>query len=262
MNLHNSMILNPGSKFIVNEKTVDSTFGPGTTGFISYVKGVDQDFSNVAYFEVIIIKRGKNGKDRLDVGEISVPIFDIDCESLNKVMPDEKRKYYVHIEPVKQEPSVMYFNDLDFLAWALSYSKYVHKLNTKVRNVSVWPQSTDDMLNTIINMNEYYNDDPPFMLTNYASTQSRIDFLESVRKIEATLSKLAISYISKTSDLELNAIKYIYTNTGEKFKSDIMVNTYNYFEERKRTIQRIDMINRNPEILKIKKQIKDALSWS
>jgi hypothetical protein len=34
-----SQIFNTGTKFVVTDDSVDGTFGSGTTGFVSYVKG-------------------------------------------------------------------------------------------------------------------------------------------------------------------------------------------------------------------------------
>ena len=42
-------IFTTGRKFVVTDETVDGVFGPGTTGMMSYIKGVDTTCPNVLY---------------------------------------------------------------------------------------------------------------------------------------------------------------------------------------------------------------------
>ena len=92
-----SNIVRPGIMFQVIKPTKDSIFGIGTTGFIGYVKGQDQDFPNVVFYEVIRTRRGKSGKARLESGEISTPIFFPKYKDLETVFPKIDRKHFIFI---------------------------------------------------------------------------------------------------------------------------------------------------------------------
>lgn len=200
----NSQIFSPGTKFIVTENTKDNTFGPGTTGFISYVKGHDQDYSNVVYLQTVILKRGKNGKKRLDNSELSTPVFDIEDENLVKVMPEEKRRYYVHIEPVIYcEKDVLNMTDMDFIGWSHCQSMYVNKLSRRSSLMNSWPEDGNHYLNKILNINEFFTED---IINEYSGNEFRQKFTKIIRILEATLVKSALIYLVKTSEIEKRAI--------------------------------------------------------
>jgi len=200
----NSQIFDIGTKFIVTDDTKDGTFGPGTTGFLSYVKGHDQDYSNVVYLNAVILKRGKTGKKRLDNNELSTPIFDIRDDNISKVMPEEKRRYYVHIEPVPLcKSSIQNLSDIDFIAWSHAWAMYVYKLSTRAKHIKSWPEDADHFLNRILNINEYYSED---MEGEQASKALREKFINSIRILESTLVRCALLYRVKVADLETRAI--------------------------------------------------------
>lgn len=133
-------ILRPGTKFVVTPDSVDNCYGPGTTGFISFVKGRDNKFPNVVYYEVVIVRRGKTGKQRIEIGEISTPVFNIDQFPDAKVeMPEEKRKFYVNIEK-SDDACVTEMMPINFLGWVASQCQYLTKLNSRVKQPEVWPK--------------------------------------------------------------------------------------------------------------------------
>ena len=62
-----SGVMISGAKFTVSDDSTDGTFGPGTTGFMAFVKGKDKDYSNVFFKRAVITRRGKTGKPRINV---------------------------------------------------------------------------------------------------------------------------------------------------------------------------------------------------
>jgi len=204
-----SSIFKPGTKFVMSEETTDSVVGPGTTGFVSHVKGVDHDYTNVVYFEAVIIKRGKSGKERLDVIELSTPIFDIDNEELRKSMPEERRKYYTHIDQVQNKTNLLNVDKIEFMGWVLAYSRYVHKLSTKTNQIEAWPQDPNDIMNIMVHLNNYYDDSPNSVLENYAHKNIRGPIILNIRKREALLVKCSLSYLFKLANIEYQALNYI-----------------------------------------------------
>jgi hypothetical protein len=252
-----SKIFNTGTKFIVTDETKDSTFGPGTTGFIAYVKGHDQDYSNVIYLNTVILKRGKTGKRRIDNSELSTPIFDFKDDNLTKVMPDEKRRYYVHIEPVLPcEGTIQDMSNMDFLGWAHAQAMYIHKLSTKAKHIMSWPRDIDHFLNRVLSINEYYGEDLNDELTNNAFREK---FTKSIRILESTLVKGSLQYMIKVSDIERRAI----TDLCEKGLGDphVMEESLGLFTKKQNSLQTLALGHGNKEMAVIVKEAKSGMSW-
>mgnify|MGYP006304685681 CR=1 FL=1 len=206
----NSHIFNTGTKFVVTDETTDGSFGPGTTGFVSYVKGKDRDFSNVVYLKAAIVQRGKTGKERLDFCEISTPIFEIPDQDMATFMPDEKRRYYVHIKHAEDSVrSIVDMEEIDFLGWALSYAQYVFKLNSRAKRISVWPQDNNAVCNKMLNLCEYYAEDADHTKESMANIAARHSFVQNIRMQESTLVKCCLSYMMKVAQIEAQAINAI-----------------------------------------------------
>lgn len=222
--LLNSNILSPGTKFTVTDDSVDSTIGPGTTGFISHVIGHDQDYVNVVYMRTTLIKRGKLGKERLDTGEMSVPVFDIKSDDMFKIMPDEKRRYYVHIEPlVPSYAAVEEMSDIEFIAWAQACAAYVRKLHGKAKQMTAWPTDGGDILNRMHNIVSYYGEDAETTKKEYGSKDIRDSFVRAFRLMESILIKCASAYKMKTIEIEERALNEINSQGVATNQKDIIL---------------------------------------
>lgn len=204
-----SQLFHHGTKFTVTDRSEDGTYGPGTTGFVSYVKGFDQDFPNVAYLVVSIIRRGKGGKLRVENAEISTPIFDIENDVLKENMPDEKRRYYVHIEP---QPNPATLNDMlpvDFIGWAYAVSMFVNKLSRCAKHFKPWPNSSKHVLNRALNAGDMWQESETQAVEILSHLEFREDFTREVRIMESTLVKSSLAYLSKIAGLEEAAAGHI-----------------------------------------------------
>jgi hypothetical protein len=204
-----SQFLRHGSKFIVTDQSEDSTYGPGTTGFVSYVKGFDQDFPNVAYLVVSIVRRGKGGKLRVERSEISTPIFEFDNAALKEHMPDEKRRFYVHIE---QQPNPSHVNEMlpvDFIGWAFAVSMFVNKLSQCSKHFKPWPNSSTHVLNRALNAAEIWSESEGQAVEILGNIEYRETFTRAARMMESTLVKSSLGYMSKITALEVAALEHI-----------------------------------------------------
>lgn len=254
-----SQIFNTGTKFIVTDDTKDSTFGPGTVGFVSYVKGHDQDYSNVVYINAAVIRRGKTGKKRIDFSEMSTPIFDFKDENLTKVMPEEKRRYYVHIEPVlPYEDRIQKMSDIDFLGWAHSQARYVQKLSTRAKHVAVWPSDSGSILNRILNINENFSEDMDDSLTNAVTREK---FSRNIRMLESTLVKSALLYMCKVSELEKRAIADLCQEGLNIGNPATMEQTLHMYKKKKDALQTLMVNHGNKAMLEDVKKVANGMSW-
>jgi hypothetical protein len=205
----NSNIFNTGTKFVVNQRTEDTAIGPGTTGFISYVMGRDRDYSNVVHIQAVVTKRGKAGKERIELCEMSTPIFDIEDDSMKKIMPEEKRKNYVHITPEPRPGRLFDLCDIDFLGWGYAYTKFLRQLSSKAKHINPWPGDGDHILNVLYNIQDYYSEDAQETKKRYTTPDKKIELIECVRKLESSLAVCSLLYKVKITQLEYIAVKSI-----------------------------------------------------
>jgi hypothetical protein len=259
-----SQVFSTGTKFVVTEKSVDGTYGPGTTGFVSYVKGRDRDYPNVVFLRVVVTKRGKSGKERFDRGELSTPIFDFKSKHLADYLPDERRRYYVHIEPDGAMPSnVMALSDIDYLGWANAYARYVYKLNSRARHMSVWPGGNKDPLNKILHLHDYYAEDPEYTKAEYAGEVLRQEFVRRIRVMEATLVRCCLAYMLKVSQTEANAISDLFKRTTKEAPigpKTVLKATQTSYSEKSHSLEVLTMAHGKSGT--VAENIAKSVSWS
>jgi hypothetical protein len=232
-----SSIMNSGAKFTVADDSTDGTYGPGTTGFMAFVKGKDRDFKNVFYLRGVITKRGKSGKDRIDIVEISCPVFDFGAGNklFRKVMPDEKRKYYVHIEPVPFGENLLKMPDLDFMGWAAAQTQFMHKLSGRAQHFSPWPSNPNNVLNRLFHITDYWAESQKNCREAFASPGARQDIISRLRIMESSLVRCALSYLSKVGEIEYFAAKSLFDGWSSDFKLTTKTelrNTVKVFEKK------------------------------
>lgn len=240
-----SNILSTGNKFIITDKSVDSTFGPGTIGIMHYVKGVDTAYTNVVYIQATILRRGKHGMPRLDTNIISFPIFKL--KDMNSaIMPDKKRKHYVYIEPKTNTFRTIYeMSDLDYLGWGTSWINYLTRLSHHAKPFYV-ELMNKNIIGKMLNITNLWKTDPQHTIDVYCSNEARRVFINQMRIIESIFVKCSISYMLKVSELELKTIKYLATHNV--YNKKILNETYSVFAKKYANLKILE--NRNSYILK------------
>jgi len=217
-----SNILRPGEKFIITDKSTDGKFLPGSTGFISFVKGFDQQFINVAHFMVVMTKKGKTGKERIEMGDLSAPIFEVDLPDDKFTMPGPDRKFFTRIEHITNNTDNVKEMDIyDLMGWVFSRTRFLHKLHSKTQYIKVWPNS--NALATAMELPSHFSDNAS-RTTEYYTRPDVIDELVTVLgKTEARMAKCSIDYMHKTASLELEAIRNLFNFYASKgVTSEIM----------------------------------------
>jgi hypothetical protein len=165
-------------------------------------------------------------------------------------MPDEKRRYYVHIEPIDLNVnSVRLLSHIDFIGWAYSQVLYIHKLSSKAKHITIWPSDAHDILNRIFNLPEYYSEDSEFTKMEYGSEENRERFIRSVRLMESTLVKCSLSYMVKVAELERWAIDDLYAQGIGGKQKETMTATSKYFVEKKATFKGLEALHGKKELV-------------
>lgn len=244
-----SNIVQTGTVFEVIAPTKSTTFSVGTKGVISYVEGYDKDFRNIVYYKVIIMRRGKGGKKRIELEQVLMPVFVPECSNLKCILP-KTNKQFMFVDMNKQfiEQNVFGFDDHLFLAWAYAYGKYLHKLHSMTGKYKIWPGDKNCVLNTINNIQEKFVDDQANALNVYASNKFRKLAITEIRLFEATLSRCVIDYLRKLANLEKNAISAIISNHKKIKINDISL----YKQFLKSTV--IDKIDVFKKALKVREE--------
>ena len=252
-----SNILSTGNKFVVTEKTADGTFRPGTTGIISYIKGIDTGCSNVVYLTAVILKRGKTGRSRLDLEQVSTPIFNFETMGSSGIMPDKKRKRYIFTEPCPQRDHTIHEMDgLEFLGWSLAWTLYLQKLSKCTKPFCIWPRKNGDIMNKMLNISSFWYENSEHTIENFCSSQQRNKFINRMRILESTLINCSLAYMIKVTESEVNAADYLihHNNKAKVCNIEELYNTYRVFKEKHKNLRALDRKNKSS----LKKGVKPA----
>jgi hypothetical protein len=259
-----SQIFQTGTKFVVSPESEDSVLGAGSVGFMSYVKGRDQDYGNVVYLSFVNTQRGKSGKPRLEAQDLSTPVFILDDKERNSILPDTKRKLFVAgIEPVEfKTNTVMDMTDMDFLGWAFASVRFLRKLNTRSRRISAWPEE-DVLLDGFVRLDQHFTEDPDFTRQNFTNPGMRKAFVEKIRVIESTLTKCSLSYASRVAEIEEHAAKTIRSSKLKIASEKVITNTLQFYGNKRKGLSTLYSLKGGGSVSNnTLKSLTKSLSWS
>ena len=206
-------LVGPAKRFVVSGDSTDTTFGPGSVGFISHIRGGDTDFPNLIYVAASVIRRGKTGKERLEIAELCIPLFDSNDDALKTFWPaeNEKRKSLIRIEPPHSETTVNVssMSDIEFLGWSNSVAVFLEKLLTSSAKIkSISPENQNE-LSRLVGLPERFGYDPNETKTEYCSIKSRLAIVKTLRQIEPTFSRCVAIYRKKVASMQLDIANLI-----------------------------------------------------
>jgi len=207
-----------GDKFVVTEEVKDTTFTPGTTAFMSYMREPDMDYQDVIRIKMVVVRRGKGGMERLNFNSALIPVFkDPKMLEHDDYLP-VGRKYYIHIEKEpKGSPDILKMEALDFLGWACARAinlKYITNSMAKKGAPKLWPSSPSSALNAASRFCEYFENNKTSTITEFADNQDfRELFVNELRVLEAASVKCGIIYHKQVVSAILNSARFmVYTN--------------------------------------------------
>ena len=257
-----SNLLEPGAMFKVTDEAKDSNIYPGSLGFISFVRGIDESYQDVAKVAVIIIRRGKTGKPRVMTATICVPVFFVDHKGFRKLLPESgSKKYFMHIERYRPiATDLMAWTPVEFLGYATAISRRIKHMSDQCRHKK-WPEAKSHPINVMKRMPDYFEEDPEHYMNNFASEEFRDNFLQEARKMSSSLVRMQIHLDMTRVDTEINAAEFLlFTNKGEfipddaedkaneyKFMDDntILKNTVSFHKKLKSDIEKLYKDKRN-----------------
>jgi len=217
--------------FQVTNKFKDNTLSPGSLGFVSFIRGVDESYQDVAKVVSIIIRRGKTGKARLMYVDLYVPIFTVDHKGFRKLLPESgARRYFTYTErysPIAGD--IMKLNGLEFLGYATAMSKRIKYMSDQCKHRK-WPEAKSNPINVLKRLPEHFEDNPvEVMLEKYANQSFRKGFVEEIRRLTSSLVRVHLQLEIIKAKTELNAAEFLlFTNRGEFISKDAEDKTNEY----------------------------------
>ena len=217
-----SKLLEPGAMFTVTDAVKDSSFPPGSLGFVAYINGIDDSYQDIARMNTVMIRKGKTGKARILKTVLHVPIFYVDHEGFNKLLPEDgQRKCYVHIERhMSPTMNLMEIAPLMFLGYAVALSRRVKHMSDQCKHRK-WPETKSHPINVMRQLPGYFEEDPDGLIEKYSTEPFRVNFINSARHMVSSLIRMQIQLDLSRASTEINAAEFlIFTNKGEFIPAD------------------------------------------
>jgi len=225
-----SNLLEAGAKFIVTDAVKDKTLLPGSVGFISFTRGVDESYQNLSKTSVIIIRTGKGGKSRIMSATICNPVFFVDDKSFIKLMPESgTKKNYVHIErDLPMSFNVRNLPPLEFLGFAVAIARRIKHMSDQCKHKK-WPEAKDHPINMMKRLPDYFEEDPESFLAKYSQPEFIEEFILEARRMVSSLIRVQIQLDMTRANVEANAAEFLlFANIGEFIPKDAEDKTNEY----------------------------------
>ena len=234
-----------GTKFIVTPEVKGNSFTPATIGFIAYMTETDRDYQNVANVKVVLTRRGKGGQKRINIHDISIPVFTSEEMLKHENYLPIDRRSYSHIEAMPfDEHDLFGIIPLDFLGWACSYAAYLRHLAFNIsypRGISnkLWPRE-NNVLEEVFSLSHRFEENPEQFLRHYEEKDFRIAFISKAREVESILIKCSISHKSAVISAILNSAHFLKYTNEEYYKVEdekLVKNTINFYEKQYKEVK-------------------------
>lgn len=203
-----SCLYKPGTRIVVTPKSKNGSFPPGTTGFMSRIKTMANNPSVVASFA--IIRKGKTGKDRLDINDMTFPLTEVEEPFfLNTVFGENRKGGPVSIKSSNSKNvDSNKLSTLEFLAWSISCVTYLKHIS-KSAKYTFWPEANDHPLSQIMRAKNKYYDEPDFYLEKVESAKYRSTIVNAIREMESQLVQAGKMYMATVSTLKQQSIQFV-----------------------------------------------------
>ena len=191
-------IVCPAERFKVSPLISNNIFKPGTLGFFSHYKRCLSNAHTLAEAKVVVIRRGKSGKHRLDYNTLSFPtvFFADDTYIYNYLEKHNSHPYTVVMEPAPmQNIKLKSLGRLDFLGWALAKVMFLRNIDRNYMQYSFWPKKQTNILNIFKDSISQQGSErlEEFELM-FAAPQSRLVAITAIREMESTLARAMSAY--------------------------------------------------------------------
>jgi len=241
-------------KFRISDKIKNPAHLSGSMGFISYLDGLDDSYQNVADINTVIIRKGKTGKERLFFCKLRIPIFVFDGKQFAKILPTiENRRNFVYIDRENDQLfNLMDTDSLDFIGWATAMSSKLKLMSSRCKH-SRWPSGNKNPVNKMLQLPDYFGDDPLAKLEFFGNPDFRHEFLNEARVMYSSMVKIHLEREKIKAGCELNASEFLeFTNKGKFLEKKNAENEYKFTDDNallERTIKHYKAAKKDIEVL-------------
>ena len=203
------LIPKPGTVFYVTDYIKNNLFPCGTIGVLSYIAPKNSTMWRAI---VVIIRRGKNGKRRIERATLSIPVFNSECIAIKDSYTSKNQS--IHIRPVYSPwKDIVDYSDMEFLGWLNSYTWHLYNIANIAIN-SCWFQGDNRAIREMFNLNlNFTPKNENKIIENECNPLKRLSLISRVR--EAELSLLRCLYI-----YQYDIYRNLYANlSDERFYS-------------------------------------------
>jgi len=192
----------PGTKIVSIRDPKCGLFSPGSVMYFSHMeRNMDQQACLVRC-KLVVIKRGKTGKPRLDYCAITIPLVWATDTKLQELIEAVANANGVDFNIVVYEPTnegnanLKYVTDLDFLAFVLSKVMFLNHIN-KLNNYNFWPKTPNFILNIFKDViaKSSLDDLTKNMVNTLTTVKARSEVLNELRFLEALLQQQVTLYM-------------------------------------------------------------------
>lgn len=231
-----------GTKFIIGTDIKDSTFQPGSIGYLSFVLGSDCECPNIMYYNTVIVRRGNKGKLRIEQNMLLAPIFKLPGVPIDFLIPhNAERKYFVDIQPFilntenltnvgnggGLSPEELSERQFSFLGFSLAKGLFLQELDSTTKSIDhplmkklnigenskqkLFSSKKKSVLSHLIDNIESLVKDGRIDTINenfwYPAVQSAL--IKEIRNFEVALTLPMLEYSRKVNNVQTSAIEYI-----------------------------------------------------
>jgi len=211
-----SNLTRPVTFFKVGDEIKDTAFPPGTLGFISDIEGVDGVFQNVAKMRTVVIRKGKGGKNRLMRLQVKTPIFFLNDETFQKILPKPGTvRYFANVKPQPLEQDIFKLSSVKFLGFMTATADRIKRLSDRCRHKK-WPEQKSHPVNVGRKLPDYFSDDPEYTIDKYCNAGFKEVFAKECNKMLASLTKVVVEKEFDVITTMASAASFLlFTNKGE-----------------------------------------------
>lgn len=262
-----SSIVAPARRFVVKERM--GPFYKGTKGFVVFYLNTGD--SNAVDTRVVITRRGKSGKERLEDTRIVAPVFWIEKDKDFKKHLKENHNRLVRIVTSKEPESLLEMSLIDFMGWATAKVAFLNLISIHGANASfsphgrlhplcrvednrprrgrnglldvgnVWPKPEENRgLIAAARIFRTYQDDENNVKEQIRDIEDRKRIVDGIRAHEVKLVRRSLSYMLSLTNIEQNAAGWLSVRKGifSSLKVSVLNQTMKNANDRNDKLQR------------------------
>lgn len=222
-----------GAKLTIGGRTKHRIIPPNSTCFMSRFSSVYNRAPNLVTLELIIIKNGKRGKNRVDRVGVATTVFPIEFEK----RPLKSNKYqHIPVVQIKKVPfdvsDVKAISPIDFVGWAYAYKMYMRDVYAHANIVDKWPAGKGQYVNLFGNISARMQKHAEATINALSDPIFRQAFTQQIRAMEAGTIQCVLEEKIKRAQIRAKSLAYLIWSEKHSKKDlydlDILGENYSY----------------------------------